>query len=180
MIKTIEATNNHYTVSDAGIIYKDNTEVQIKHQSNGYCTVPIKLIFGTRHFLVHQIVAAYFCNNDDPINKLQVNHIDGNKDNNSASNLEWCTNLENQRHRIDVLGKRNDGVNNPMYGKSGAKSPVYKGLIYQYDKNWNLIDQYEGSGNAAKQLNVLPCNILRAISSGKLYKGFYFTRNKRV
>ena len=31
MIKTIEATDNHYTVSDAGIIYKDNTEVQIKH-----------------------------------------------------------------------------------------------------------------------------------------------------
>ena len=53
MIKTIEATNNHYTVSDAGIIYKDGIEVPIKHQPNGYCTVPIKLIFGTRHFLVH-------------------------------------------------------------------------------------------------------------------------------
>ena len=49
MIKTIEATNNHYTVSDAGIIYKDGVEVPIKHQRNGYCIVPIKLIFGTRH-----------------------------------------------------------------------------------------------------------------------------------
>lgn len=98
MIKTIDATNNHYTVSDTGIVYKDGIKVPIKHQPNGYCTVPIKLIFGTRHFLVHRIVAAYFCKNNDPLNKLQVNHIDGNKDNNSASNLEWCMNLENQRH----------------------------------------------------------------------------------
>ena len=30
---------------------------------------------------------------------------DGNKENNQATNLEWCTNTENQRHRIDVLGK---------------------------------------------------------------------------
>lgn len=67
-----------------------------------------------------------------------------------------------------------------MYGKSGAKFPVYKRLIYQYDKDWNLINQYEGSGLAAKQLNTLPCNILRAIATKKLYKGFYFTRNKRV
>lgn len=40
MIKTIEATNNRYTVSDAGIIYKDGVEVPIKHQPNGYCIVP--------------------------------------------------------------------------------------------------------------------------------------------
>lgn len=180
MIKIIDGTNKHYTVSDSGIIYKDGIEIPIKHQPNGYCTVPIRLIFGTRHFLVHQIVAAYFCENNDPEHKDQVNHIDGNKYNNNANNLEWCTNLENQRHRIDVLGKRNDGINNPMYGKSGSKSPVYKGLIYQYDKDWNLINQYEGSGFAAKQLGVLPCNILRAISKCKLYKGFYFTRNKRI
>ena len=32
------------------------------------------------------------------------------------------------------------GENNPMYGKSGTKSPVYKGIIYQYDKDWNLIN----------------------------------------
>lgn len=180
MIKTIEATNKHYTVSDKGIVYKDGVEVTIKHQQNGYCTIPIKLIFGTRHFLLHQIVAAYFCENDNPDEKDQVNHKDGNKNNNSASNLEWCTNLENQRHRIDILGKTNSGKDNPMYGVSGKKSPVYKGLIYQYGVDGNLIAEYEGSGDAARKLNVLPCNIIRAISLNKRYKGFYFTRNKWI
>ncbi len=131
--KVIEGTGNHYEVSDLGNVRCDGSIVPLKIDPTGYVSVKIKLVFGTRNFWLHRVVAAYFCSN--PENKEQVNHIDGNKQNNKASNLEWCTNTENQRHRIDVLGKDCKGEHNPMHGVSGEKSPVFKDYILQIDKN---------------------------------------------
>lgn len=51
---------------------------------------------------VHRLIADAFCENDDPVNKVQVNHIDGNPSNNKASNLEWITPQLNTQHAIET------------------------------------------------------------------------------
>lgn len=63
-------------------------------QSNGYLTVNL---CGRLH-TVHRIVARAFVSNPDDM--PQVNHIDGNKANNHADNLEWCTASQNTRHAV--------------------------------------------------------------------------------
>lgn len=65
--------------------------------AHGYITLGYRLENGKcRSKKVHRLVAEYFIPN--PENKPQVNHIDGNKQNNDITNLEWCTNSENQLH----------------------------------------------------------------------------------
>lgn len=48
--------------------------------------------------MVHRLVALQFIPNPDPARKLYVNHIDGDKNNCAASNLEWVTAWENDHH----------------------------------------------------------------------------------
>ena len=104
--KTIKEASN-YEVSNTGLIRNKTTNKILKGRSSksGYLQVSIKLDetnkFSNRY--IHRLVALYFINN--PENKREVNHKDGNKENNNVENLEWVTSSENQIHKHKVLGK---------------------------------------------------------------------------
>lgn len=91
----------NYSVSDIGEVRNDISNYIMKPQiQQGYCHTTLQINGVSQRFRIHRLVANAFIPN--PENKPYVNHIDGNRDNNVVSNLEWVTPSENTRHAIDT------------------------------------------------------------------------------
>ena len=84
----------------------ESRELAPEQSSNGYYQVRLSGR-GRKTLLLHRLVAEMWC--EKPSDKcVQVNHIDGNKGNNSADNLEWVTPSENMQKSVD------DGLHNNL------------------------------------------------------------------
>lgn len=109
--KEIKGYEGRYIISNYGEIislprYKQNNSklqyvepkeiARYVNPKNGYVYVQLWNNATYKNIRLHKLVAQNFIPNKD--NKLQINHIDGNKQNNRADNLEWCTASENIIH----------------------------------------------------------------------------------
>lgn len=100
LVEGVELPNlSKYKIRKNGDVYS-KYEAKVLNPATtkkGYKQVFLTKDDGTASsYLVHQLVAKAFINNVN--NAEQVNHIDGDKSNNNVSNLEWCTNTENNQH----------------------------------------------------------------------------------
>ena len=91
-----------YYITDQGEIYNKNTGniLKQKKELDGYIRVSLmKKTGGTTYVQLHRVLMMAFKPIEN-MKKLQVNHIDGNKENNILSNLEWVTAKQNIQHAI--------------------------------------------------------------------------------
>jgi hypothetical protein len=88
----------YYLISDLGRVKTIKTELIRKLQihEDGYLYLLLCINEVRYKKYIHKLVAEAFI--DNPLNLVEVNHIDGNKQNNSISNLEWCTHINNMVH----------------------------------------------------------------------------------
>jgi hypothetical protein len=96
MWKTV-TTHPIYEVSDAGEVRNTATNKVLKPGMDNRGYQRVVLGPGSKTISVHRLVALYHIEN--PENKLEVDHIDRNRSNNSVQNLQWATRSENQLNR---------------------------------------------------------------------------------
>ena len=106
MWKVIEGTDGTYEVSSTGKVRSNNylghgkqQELSLVKDHKGYLRTQIRKDGRRQTIKVHREVAKAFIPN--PENKAEVNHKDGNKENNHVDNLEWATPGENTAHAYD-------------------------------------------------------------------------------
>lgn len=154
VLENIDTKDKQYFVSNLGRFKNSFGTIMdnYKVNDNGY----IRVYIFNKTYAIHRLVALTFIEN--PENKEQVNHIDGNKLNNAVSNLEWNTCSENNLHKFQI------GLGNNFTRK-----------ITQYDLQMNKLKDFSSIVEASKVLNIGKSNIVGVLTNyRKSAGGFIF------
>lgn len=131
--------------------------LKVEQMSDGYQRIVLMKDAVKKRYMCHRLVALTFIPN--PNNLPQVNHIDGVRNNNCVENLEWCTQSQNERHSVDILGKS-------MKGKTNSK-PVYCIELKKPFKSMKQAVEFLGNKACIEGLK-------KAILATRKYHGYNF------
>lgn len=152
----LEITNYPgYYITEKGDVFSNKRnslkKLKLENHYTGYLYVNLYNKDGRKHFRVHRLVAEMFIEN--PMNKLFVNHIDGDKTNNEVSNLEWNTSSENTQHAYDNL------LANNASGYFDSQSNNLIAIRLSDNKRF----KFGSASIAAKELKISKSTIMRQL-----------------
>lgn len=150
----------NYSASKCGKIFRISTGKQMKlspHGKSGYLAFRACHENKPSNQFVHVAVAYAWLVNDDPVNKTEVNHRDGNKINNHVDNLEHVTRSQNQRHALETGLKSKGG---DLYNASLTDSQVH--LICKELEEGSQVKYLSDKYGVSK-------DVIRKIKSGDTY-----------
>ena len=159
----------NYTICKDGVVMGKAEKKQTLGK-NGYRYVTLYSNNQSKKLYIHRLLAELYILN--PECKRTVNHIDGNKQNNCLTNLEWHTDSENIKHaydnRLNHGSKITDSDREVMYNRfmNGdsmqliSDSYTFNNVtisnhIRQYVKQNNLSEVYEAE--KVRQKNLRQC-----------------------
>ena len=156
----------NYYATDDGRIWSEKTQkfMSMREDKDGYLKVTLSCVDnnGRHRFSVHRLVLENF-KPIEGMEKLQVNHINGNKKDNSLQNLEWVTCEENIKHAvennlraeingaskltkeqiIEIFNRSNSGESNIKLGKEFNLHPDSIGKIKNKKRFQNILNNIE-------------------------------------
>lgn len=121
----------------------------------------------------HRLIALAFIENPKKDEYTEINHIDGNKLNNSIENLEWCSRSQNVQHSYDT--KLNDVEKYLKGSKNYQWDSNHKNCkpVGKYTENGEFIKKFNSLAMAARDVNGDYSNISK-VCSGKSQSAYGF------
>lgn len=163
--RNVKDYEDYFLVSCKGRIFSKRSGKILKPHTgkSGYVTISTKI--GGRKgkticFRIHRLVAEAFI--DNPESKPYVNHIDSNRSNNQALNLEWVTAKENWHH-----GKKHGSINIFLAAskQNSIKERKLKKQDIQYIRaNYTPFCHHNGARALGRKFSVDKQRILDVIS----------------
>lgn len=100
----------NYIITRCGQVYNIKTKkyLKLKKTLGGYLSVMLYKNSISKQYYIHCLVAKTFIEN--PLNYPMINHIDGNKQNNNITNLEWCSFSHNMKHYRDLKKSKSNNA----------------------------------------------------------------------
>ena len=129
--------------------------------NNGYLKVILYKEGKYKNKTVHRLVAETFIKNNAKL--PEINHIDGNKENNAVSNLEWCNKSYNIKHAY-ITGLWNP----PSKGKYGSNNPKAKAIVMIDKKTDKTIKQFNSIIDGTKYIGKNNSGAIVSCCKGKL------------
>ena len=159
-----------YQVSNFGkvrsLAYGKKRILKQQERQHGYLSVCLYGRGGNkrnfRQVSVHRLVAEAFISN--PMSLPEVNHIDENKQNNAATNLEWVTHKENCS--TDSMIKR--------HTERQTLKPNYHKSVSQYTISGEYIATYYSAREAMRKTGVGYSNICSSMKEHRTAGGYYW------
>lgn len=154
--KDIKGYEGLYIISSIGDVrsVKRRENLAICKSKTGYYVVRLWNNGQTKLWTLHRLLAIHFIEN--PMNKREVNHIDGDKGNYELNNLEWVTPSENMKHAVAT------GLNKSCF--KGGSLHVQRKLSID---DINSIRELRLSGLKLKELgirfNITPDHVCRVV-----------------
>lgn len=164
--KDVVGFEDHFMVSPDGQVFSKRSNRLLKRvvSGTGYYTIPSRI--GGRKgkcvcIKVHRAVAEAFTPN--PTGKPFVNHLDGDKLNNSVNNLEWCTAKENAIHAVETGLANYDSI-------SGESNQIAKLTEKDVMNILSLhVPKKYGKRRISRQLS-LPTSAVSGVIEGRTWK----------
>lgn len=127
-----------YAVTDDGRVWSHSSNKWLKSPNNtwGYPKVCLYVNGKGKVHTVHRLVAEAFCVRAE--NCTEVNHIDGDKANNVASNLEWVTPSQNAQHAWDTgLRANNYGIYSAQKARRAFSRQAVVAIRQMIEAGWS-------------------------------------------